>query len=69
MLLREVSLRGMLAEQLGGAATRHIEKALEGAPYDREVLAQVAKRAFQEAQVRLAGVFPDDLVRAVLAAQ
>lgn len=68
-LLRDLALRGVLRERLTGATLELLAHAFEGAPLDREVLTQVAKRAFQEAQLNLEGVFPEDVVLAILGAQ
>lgn len=67
--MRAVAFSGELAAALGPRARAALERGLEGAHLDQEVLVPVLRRAFQENEVALAGVAPEDLARALLAAR
>jgi len=68
-LIRGLVLGGVLGARPSGSDLAQLAKSFEGAPLDRDVLTQVAKRAFQELQISVDGVFPEDLVHAILNAQ
>jgi hypothetical protein len=67
--LRSVELTGALAGALAPGVRARIAASLEGAHLDRGLLLSVLRRAFQENQVHIEGVSPDDVVRAVLDAE
>jgi len=68
-LIRDLALRGVLHERLPSPTLERLARAFEGAALDRDVLTQVAKRAFQEVQLDVFGVYPEDVVLAILGAQ
>ena len=68
-LIRSLVLGGVLRERLPAATLVRLARSFEGAPLDRDVLTQVAKRAFQEVQPDLVAVFPEDVALAILDAQ
>jgi len=68
-LIWSLVLGGALGGQLPASALERLATSFEGAPLDRDVLTQVAKRSFQELQISVEGVFPEDVVLAILAAQ
>jgi len=68
-LIRSLEIGGVLKTKLPAPVVARLSRAFEGAALDRDVLTQVAKRAFQEGQLALPFVFPEDLVAAILTAQ
>jgi hypothetical protein len=67
--MAKVRLAGPPAEAMGAPARATLTARLEGAPLERGVLLTVVRRAFQEAEVAVDGLAPDDLVRALLDAR
>jgi len=63
-----VRLGGDFAGRIPVGQRARLEKALEGAALDREVLLTVAKRAFQELEVAADGFSPEDVAAAFMAA-
>ena len=63
-----VKLGGDFAARISAAHRARLEKAMEGASLDREILLTVAKRAFQEIGVAADGFSPEDVAAAFMAA-
>ena len=63
-----VTLGGDFASRIPAPQRARLEKALEGASLDLEVLLTVAKRAFQEVGVAVDGFSPEDVAAAFMAA-
>jgi hypothetical protein len=66
--LRNLEIRGVLRDQLSSSSLARLARAFEGAPLDASTLQHVAKRAFQENEIAVPGVRPEDVVRAILSA-
>jgi hypothetical protein len=63
-----VKLGGDFASRIPAPQRARLEKAMEGASLDLEVLLTVAKRAFQEVGVAVEGFSPEDVAAAFMAA-
>ena len=68
LVLRNLEIRGVLRDGLPPETLARVANAFEGAPLDASILKHVAKRAFQENEIAVPGVRPEDLVNAILAA-
>lgn len=68
LAIRSLQISGVLERRLAPATLSKVARAFEGVPLDARILTQVAKRAFQENEIAVEGLGPDDLAVAILAA-
>jgi len=68
LAIRSLEILGVLQRRVPAATLSKVARAFEGVPLDARILTQVAKRAFQENEIAVEGLGPDDLAVAILAA-